>query len=78
MTREEFLQEYHPQHKTWAAEAEPANIKTPSDARIARGWVVEQPQHTYFNWHMHRTDTRLAQLEARVAWLEKCLAEAHT
>jgi hypothetical protein len=74
ITREEFLHEYVPEYKSWASQASAADIKTPTDARIVSGWVVEQPLHTYFNWHMNRTDDRLTQLEARVAWLEKCLA----
>ena len=75
ITREEFLNEYQSSYVSWAAQAEDAHIKEPTEARINSGWVVEQPKHTYFNWHMHRTDSRLQELEAKVAWLEKCLAE---
>lgn len=69
--REDFLAEYRSPHPTWAARALASNIRVPSAERIAFGWVVEQPSHTFFNWHMHRTDKRLVELEARVAWLEK-------
>ena len=74
ITRAEFLKEYKPTHIAWASGAPSADIKTPTDARIRNGWAVEQPPHTYFNWHMNRCDTRLTDLEAHVAWLEKCLA----
>lgn len=75
VTREEFLQEYQCEHPSWACDAEPQHIKEPSEARIRRGWVIEQPLHSFFNWHMHRADERLRALEARVAWLESRLAE---
>lgn len=78
ITREEFLNEYQSPYKSWASQADATNIKTPSDARIVGGWVVEQPLHTYFNWHMNRTDTRLAALEAEIAWLRKCLGRQVT
>ena len=55
----------------WAARALPADIKEPSLARVANGWAIEQPPHTYFNWHMNRTDNRLVSLEAHLAWLEQ-------
>jgi hypothetical protein len=74
ITREEFLHEYRSPYVSWASRAQESDMKTPSEARIAGGWVVEQPKHTYFNWHMNRADERLRSLEARVAWLEKCLA----
>ena len=74
ITREEFINEYTSEHISWAKDAGPQDIKKPTDERIAGGWVVEQPLHTYFNWHMNRADERCRQLEARVAWLEKCLA----
>lgn len=76
ITREDFLFEFISPYPTWAAKALAANIKTPSAERIALGWALEQPTHTYFNWHMNRSDIRLAQLEARVTWLEKKLEEA--
>lgn len=69
-TREEFLSEYRSEHPSWATQALPQNIRTPSAERIAFGWVVEQPTHTYFNWHMNRTDRRLSRNEALLAWLE--------
>ncbi len=75
VTREEFLQEYHSEYPSWACDAEAQHIKEPSEARIRHGWVIEQPLHSYFNWHMNRTDERLLALEARVAWLESRLAE---
>ena len=49
----------------------PADIKEPSLARVANGWAIEQPPHTYFNWHMNRTDNRLVSLEAHLARLEQ-------
>lgn len=70
ITRSEFLDEYKPEHPIWARDGEK---ETPSEGRILTGWVVEQPKHTVFNWHMNRTDNRLVLLEAKVAWLEKCL-----
>lgn len=76
ISREDFIFEYVSQHPTWGAKALPANIREPSVERIAQGWVIEQPLHTYFNWHMNRTDKRLVELEARVSWLERKLAEA--
>ncbi len=75
MTRDEFLNEYRSTHKDWAGSAGSEHIKEPSPERIDQGWVIEQPQHTFFNWHMNRTDRRLRNLEARVAWLEKCLGQ---
>lgn len=75
VSRDEFIFEFIPKYPTWAAKALTANIKTPSDDRIALGWAIEKPLHTYFNWHMNRTDVRLVELEARVAWLEKRLEE---
>lgn len=72
MTREEFLNEYQPEYKTWASKGE---VESPSDAKIEQGWVVEHPRHTLFNWYMRRADERLAKLEAKVAWLESKLAE---
>lgn len=74
-TRDEFLNEYRSLYKDWAQDAGPEHIKEPDEARICQGWVIEQPLHTYFNWHMNRTDRRLRNLEARVAWLEKCLGQ---
>ena len=74
ITRDEFLNEYRSEYISWASEAQDANIKTPSDERIKSGWAVEQPKHTYFNWFFNRSDERVRNLEARVAWLEKCLA----
>ena len=74
INRDEFLNEYQSEHISWASEAQDSDIKTPSDERIKKGWVVEQPKHTYFNWFFNRSDERIKQLEARVAWLEKCLA----
>lgn len=78
ITREEFLNEYASSYPDWASNASSAHIATPSDERIAMGWVIEQPLHTYFNWHMNRCDRRIRELEAKVAWLEKCLAEKIT
>lgn len=74
ITREEFLHEFRSKHEDWACDAPPEHIKEPSGQRVRSGWVVEQPLHTYFNWHMNRADKRIRELEARVAWLEKCLA----
>ena len=76
VTREDFMFEYVSPYAPWAAKALAVNIKVPSPERIAQGWVIEQPTHTYFNWHMNRTDMRLVELEARVAWLEKRLEDA--
>lgn len=42
---------------------------------MANGWAIEQPPHTYFNWHMNRTDKRLVDLEARLAWLDQQLGQ---
>lgn len=75
MTREEFLAEYHSPYTDWASDAESLDIVEPSEAKIRQGWVIEQPMHAYFNWHMNRADRRLKALEAKVAWLEKCLAD---
>lgn len=74
-TRAEFLNEYKSPHKDWACDAGKEHIKEPSEARICQGWVIEQPSHAYFNWHMNRADRRIRELEARVAWLEKCLGQ---
>lgn len=74
ITRAEFLSEFQPEHPSWACDAPPQHITTPSEARIRQGWVIEKPMHTFFNWYMNQADTRIASLEARVAWLEKCLA----
>jgi len=71
ITQEEFMNEYVPEYPAWA---EAGEIEVPSEARIRGGWVVEQPKHTFFNWHMNRSDKRIAALEAEVAWLKKCLA----
>lgn len=76
ITREDFIFEYVSPYPTWASKALAANIKVPTLERIVQGWVIEQPTHTYFNWHMNRTDMRLNELEARVIWLEKRLEEA--
>lgn len=74
-TRAEFLNEYRSLYMDWAKDAGPEHIKEPDESRIRQGWVIEQPLHTYFNWHMNRTDRRLRELEAKVAWLEKCLGQ---
>lgn len=74
-TKEEFINEYQSIYWDWAANAGPEHIKEPTEERIVRGWVIEQPLHTFFNWHMNRTDRRLRDLEARIAWLEKCLGQ---
>lgn len=74
-TKEEFLNEYQSIYRDWAANADPENIKEPTEERVVQGWVIEQPLHTFFNWHMNRTDRRLRDLEARIAWLEKCLGQ---
>lgn len=74
MTREEFLEEFRSGYPVWGSKAMPSDMGKPSSERILQGWVVERPPHTLFNWHMHRTDTRLDALEARVAWLEQQLA----
>lgn len=71
ITKDEFIAEYQSPYPTWAARALPADIKEPSLARVANGWAIEQPPHTYFNWHMNRTDNRLVSLEAHLAWLEQ-------
>ena len=71
ITKDEFITEYQSPYPTWAAKALPADIKEPSLARVANGWAIEQPPHTYFNWHMNRTDKRLVSLEASLAWLEQ-------
>lgn len=68
ITKEEFIAEYQSEYPTWASKALPADIKEPSLARVASGWAIEQPPHTYFNWHMNRTDKRLVNLEARLEW----------
>ena len=71
VSKQDFINEYQSEYPTWAARATPANIKQPTATRIANGWVIEQPTHTFFNWHMNRTDGRLRELEARMAWLEE-------
>jgi hypothetical protein len=50
----------------WASEAESRDILAPSAEKIAQGWRAEIPPHEYFNWHMNRTDRRLAALETPV------------
>lgn len=75
ITKEEFLAEYQSAYPTWASKALPADIKEPAPARVANGWAIEQPPHTYFNWHMNRTDKRLVDLEARLAWLDRQLGQ---
>lgn len=69
-TKEEFLNEFVPERPAWGCEAEPQHIVKPTEERIRKGWVVEKPLHTFFNWHMNNVDNRIAELEAKVAWLE--------
>lgn len=78
ITRDEFIKEFASEYVDWACDAPVEHIRKPSESRVRQGWVVEQPLHTYFNWHMNRSDKRIRELEARVAWLEKCLAEKIT
>ncbi len=54
----------------WAANASAADKKTPGNAKIKQGWVLEKPSHATMNWWQNRTDTRLAELEAKVAALQ--------
>lgn len=44
-------------HGVWADRGETV---TPSNAKIATGWVVEIPPHQIFNWWMKRADAFLA------------------
>lgn len=76
MTYEEFLNNWRPQYVDWASEADAADMEPPSEEKTAHGWAsAERPAHNHFNWHQNRTDRRLAELEARVAWLTACLEE---
>ena len=54
------------QHIIWASEAAEQHILAPSAEKIAEGWGVENPPHEYFNWWMHRADSRLAEMEKPV------------
>lgn len=76
MTYEEFREQWKPEHKAWGAEADPADMVAPPQEKVGQGWVAERPPHTTFNWHQNRTDLRLEELEARVAWLGRMLEQS--
>lgn len=63
---------YESNYPVWAS-AEGAGKEAPSDNKILQGWVIEKPKHTYFNWWQNRTDKRIEELEAKIAWLESKL-----
>lgn len=58
-------------HVIWADQAPPEAVEAPPLERQQRGWTREAPPHEWFNWHMRRTDTRLADLER--PWLRDTL-----
>ena len=63
MTKEEFTAQYkeNTDELVWASRCDPAERQKPDAARI--------------NWLFHRSDTRILELEATVAWLEAELEE---
>ncbi len=77
MTKEEFTAQYkeNTDELVWASRCDPAERQKPDAARIVTGWTVEKPGHRLFNWLFHRSDTRILELEATVAWLEAELEE---
>lgn len=52
-------------HVAWASKALDKDVLAPSVDKQALGWIEERPPHEWFNWHMHRTDVRLDELETR-------------
>ena len=43
--------------KIWATSGV---VQTPSDSKIAQGWVIELPPYQYDNWLCNRQDTFIA------------------
>lgn len=72
-TFQQFLEEYKSPYVVWASKALEVDIAAPSTDKILQGWAIEKPKHNYFNWHAHRTDTRLDALEAKVAYYQEIL-----
>ena len=64
-----FKKGYTSSYPIWAATATTRDSKTPGDTKIKQGWVIEKPSHATMNFWQKRTDTRLEELEAKVAWL---------
>lgn len=77
-TYEEFRNSYASDHAVWASKALPAAVAAPDKDKVLQGWTIEKPKHNFFNWLQHRTDVRLEELEAKVAWMEACLVEQGT
>lgn len=50
-------------HIIWADQAPAGAVEAPTTERQHLGWTREAPPCEWFNWHMRRTDTRLADLE---------------
>lgn len=64
-----FKKNYTSNIPVWASTANTRDVKTPGDAKIKTGWVIEKPSHATMNFWQKRTDERIAELEAKVAWL---------
>lgn len=56
-------------HSIWASEALEKDRLAPPAEKQAQGWLEEVPPHEWFNWHMHRTDVRLNNLEEPVGYV---------
>lgn len=69
VTYEQFLKTYASPHHVWASLASSSDREDPGTTKVQYGWQIEKPSHSTFNWWMRRTDTRLDELEKRVAWL---------
>lgn len=66
----DFKTGYSSSFYVWASEpGTSADVKNPGAAKIKQGWTIEKPSHASFNFWMNRTDKRLEDLEAKVAWL---------
>lgn len=75
-TFQQFLEDYKSPYPVWGSKSLEVDIAAPSTDKIQQGWAIEKPKHNYFNWHMHRTDTRVESLEAKITYMFELLQEA--
>ena len=66
----DFKTGYTSTYNVWASvPGKAADVKNPGTAKVKQGWTIEKPSHATLNFWMNRTDKRVEELEAKVAWL---------